>query len=37
VTIDDKTDTLVRELQEQERQARRDLRRGPPRQRITSA
>jgi len=31
VAIDDKTDALIRELQEQERQARRDLRRGPAR------
>jgi hypothetical protein len=29
--IDDKTDALIRELEEQERQARRSLRRGPPR------
>lgn len=31
VAIDDKTDALIRELEQQERQARRDLRRGPPR------
>lgn len=35
VAIDDKTDALIRELEEQERQARRDLRRGPPRPRYT--
>jgi hypothetical protein len=37
VAIDDKTDALIRELEEQERQARRDLRRGPPRARYTPA
>jgi hypothetical protein len=31
VSIDDKTDALIRELEEQERQARRELRRGPTR------
>ena len=31
--VDDKTDALIRELEEQQRQARRDLRRGPPRSR----
>jgi hypothetical protein len=35
VAIDDKTDALIRELEEQERQARRDLRRRPPRARYT--
>ena len=34
-SIDDKTDALIRELEEQERQARRELRRGPPRARYT--
>jgi hypothetical protein len=37
VAIDDKTDALIRELEEQERHARRDLRRGPPRERYTPA
>lgn len=31
VAIDDKTDALIRELEQQEREARRSLRRGPPR------
>jgi hypothetical protein len=35
VAIEDKTGALIRELEEQERQARRDLRRGPPRARKT--
>jgi hypothetical protein len=35
VAIDDKTDALIRELEGQERQARRELRRGPPRARHT--
>jgi hypothetical protein len=35
VAIDDKTDALIRELEEQERAARRELRRGPPRGRCT--
>jgi hypothetical protein len=30
---DDKTDALIRELEQQEREARRSLRRGPPRTR----
>jgi hypothetical protein len=33
VALDDKTDALIRELEQQERQAHRDLRRGPPRRR----
>jgi hypothetical protein len=33
VALDDKTDALIRELEDQERQARRDLRRRPPRRR----
>lgn len=35
VAIDDKTDALIRELEQQEREARRALRRGPPRPRFT--
>jgi hypothetical protein len=35
VAIDDKTDALVRELEQQEREARRSLRRGSPRPRYT--
>ncbi len=35
VAIDDKTDALIRELEEQERQARRSLRRGAPRPRYS--
>jgi hypothetical protein len=35
VAIDDKTDAVIRRLEEQEREARRDLRRGPPRPRYT--
>jgi len=35
VAIDDTTDARVRKLEEQERQAHRDLRRGPPRPRYT--
>jgi hypothetical protein len=35
VAIDDKTDAMIRELEEQERQARRELRRGPLRVRYT--
>ena len=34
-SVDDKTEALIRELEEQQRQARRDLRRGPPRARYT--
>lgn len=34
-TVDDKTDALIRELEEQERQVRRNLRLGPPRPRYT--
>jgi hypothetical protein len=37
VAIDDKTDALIRELEEQEREARRSLRRPPPRPRYTPA
>ena len=35
VAVDDKTDALIRELEEQERQARHNLRRGPRRVRRT--
>jgi hypothetical protein len=35
VVIDDRTDALVRELEQQQRQVRRDLRRGPPRVKYT--
>ena len=35
VAIDDKADALIRELEAQELQARRELRRGPPRTRYT--
>jgi hypothetical protein len=35
IALDDKTDAVIRELEEQERQARRELRSGPPRVRYT--
>jgi hypothetical protein len=35
IALDDRTDALIRELEDQEREARRSLRRPPPRPRYT--
>ena len=37
VSIDDQTDALIRDLERREREARREMRRGPPRRRYTAA
>lgn len=34
--IDDKTESMIRELEQKEREARRELRRGPPRRKFTA-